>query len=100
MKTFKNRVLSVLLLTFVFVSFHDFAVTDTFSKSEELVSHHIHEMDFESAFHLHDFMHTMLFDSLIPKAELSFVSSYAQSYSYSLIFISHTESVPQRPPIL
>ena len=100
MKTFKKIIFSVLLLTFVFVSFHDYAVTDIYAQTNsEVSSHHCDESNLDMASHAHDSIHTLLIVPSSESAQFSCESLYLQPFDLQLSLKSHIGLVPQRPPL-
>ena len=100
MKTLKKSILSVLLLSFVFLSFHDYAVADAYAQTNsEISSHTCAESNLDIASHIHDSIHTLLVAPTLEDIQITFTSLYLKPFDSQLSFKSHIGLVPQRPPL-
>jgi len=100
MKRIKKLVLSVLLLTFAFISVHDYVILDKQMDDKYEISHlECEDTAIDLTSHLHDSLHTLLFTPLKGKPPITLVSSYQKQFQVKNLFISHIGSVPQRPPL-
>lgn len=100
MKTLKKTIFSVLLLAFVFISFHDYAVVNVYSNTNiEISSSSCEEINFDMASHIHDSIHTLLVVPSLEDIQISSISNNLKPFDLQLSLKSHIGLVPQRPPL-
>jgi hypothetical protein len=100
MKSIKNKVLSVLLLTFAFFVMHDYIIVDHHINSKYELCHLEHDDNTADAqAHLHEAIHTILAINLEDELIFEFKLSDAKPSGYISHLISHINLVPQRPPL-
>ena len=100
MKKIKKIVLSVLLLTFAFISVHDYALPSVKSDTAyEQVHLECEGSIVDLASHLHDSVHSLLLNPLQEISLIAPISPYQKQLESKNLFISHIGSVAQRPPL-
>jgi len=98
MKKIKNRVLTLLLLTFAFFVVHDYVVQDVHHDAIYELSYKVFDKaDMQNKIHeyIHNIFTFNLQESLLADEKLLDVTPCSISYSLS----SNINPVPQRPPL-
>ena len=100
MNKVKKIVLLVLLFTFAFITVHDHIIVGlnadvthelSYSECEDAV------VDLKS--HVHDGIHTLLYEPIYPAVSIALVFPYQKQLEIKDFFVSQIVSVPQRPPL-
>ena len=98
MNKIKKIVLSVLLLTFTFITVHDYVVVNQ-NTAQMLVSNECDNTLVDVASHVHDSIHTLLSHITQNTNSITLVSQYQKQPEIKDFFVSQIVSVPQRPPL-
>ena len=100
MKKFKKIILSALLLTFTFLSFHDYAVSGSYVQTNSEVSVNVAEgINFDMTSNLHDSIHNIFSIPSLENVRINLSSSYLKPFDLQLSLKSHIGLVLERPPL-
>jgi hypothetical protein len=98
MKTLKNKILSVLLLSFAFFMVHDYFIVD--NQISEYKSSHIHQFDSaeEANIHMHEAVHTIWSMNNVKSLKVEQKTPLSQPSNLPFSISSNITLVPQKPP--
>lgn len=100
MKTIKNKILSVLLLTFTFFVMHDYiVVVDHHANFKSEVYHIDYDVSVNVQAHIHEAIHMILAFNFEAELLLEEKLLDTKPSVSPFILISHVNLVPQRPPL-
>lgn len=103
MKYLKNYVVSVLLFTFVFITFHDYMGIHTIDAIDEVSIETSYNYDVfvkaDVTDIIHDSMHSFFIASFVETIPSMSLMAYTKPYDIQLPFISQVLQVPQPPPL-
>lgn len=100
MKILKKYILSALVFTFVFITFHDYLGLDTFTDlSSEVV--YLNETSCDKSVEdiVHDSMHSFLMASFVDVSNSFMLTLSKKQYGQELTLVSRSLQVPNPPPL-
>ncbi len=97
MKTYKNSVVTVLLLTFTFFVTHDYFVEDLQVSNHSIV-HSQPDTEEQIKVHIHESMHSVYNANLDPQKFIEDVLVDLSPLNDFFSLITNVALVPQRPP--
>ena len=100
MKKIKKIVLSILLFTFALLSIHDVLINKLHTPLNfEQKALSCEKVGDASTSYIHECVHTLLAEPLQKLEFSSLIFFYEKQFQNNNLFLSHIESVPQRPPL-
>jgi len=98
MKTLKNKILTVLLLSFAFFVMHDYFVTELHIEKHKLIHLEKIESKKEMQAHMHESIHTVFSMNFFEDIPLEGKLADLKPSNLFFSITSNVSLVPQRPP--